>query len=270
MKMIEEEYSLAIKLNKQGAEHYTQHRYKQAEKNCLKAVKLGRLLVEYDRDKYERSLAIFLNNLGKIYMGMHRMEDSFLSFKEAWEIIHKMSAEKKNADNYGMVNLSYNDYAMLYSYFAMEIEGWYNKAQESEFEEGCKLFDKAFTYADMIEYNERGLGLMHFLYGQFYHNHQHLDEAEQEFDKALAIYRKCAFLQEAEEKLSIAAILVELGAIKDERKQYAESITMLKEALSIYMDFDVRSPNKYDETIKDLRKNLQSLNIKLKQQGKNE
>ena len=269
MKMIEEEYSLALKLNKQGAEQYTKHQYKKAEKNCMKAVKIARLLVEIDRDKYEKSLAIFLNNMGKIYMGEGRMEDSFKSFKEAWEIICRRSDEKNKEDNYGMVNLSYNDYAMLYSYFAMKIEGWYNKAREADLEEGCRLFEQALDYAEMIEYDEREMGLVHFLYGQFYHNHQHLDEAEQEFNKALDIYRKWAVVSEAEENLYVAATLNELGMLKEERKEYAESIAMLKEALSIYMNFDLRFPKKYEESIQELRKNLQSINIKLKQQGKN-
>ena len=268
MKTIEEEYDLAIKLNKLGSEQYSQHQYKNAEKSCLQAVKIGRLLVEYDHDKYDRTLAIFLNNLGKIYMGLHRMKKSFQYFKEAWEIISAMPEEKKEKDGYGTVSLLYNDYAMLYSYFAVELEGWYGKAQKSEFEEGCRLFEKALRYADMIEYYEGELALVHHLYGRFFLKNQRLDEAEEQLNKALTIYRKRDLSAETDDHLYVAVTLEELGSIKNEKKEYAASIAMLQEALSIYMELDVYSPNKYDEQIRDLRKNLMDINIELKKQDK--
>jgi len=224
--------------------------YPRAKKECSDALIIYRHLAETDPDRYLPTLSDVLDYLGVIHKCLESSGQAEAAYLEALAIRRQLATVALT--EYG---------AKLAKTLSRLAELYREQNRYVEIEPIYLELIDVYKTTD-TELNTIATTLFNLAYSQ--HNFlQHVEQAEQTYFEALAIFRHLAEQNPAEYSYAVSATLNNLGVIHESLESYSQAEAEYLEALAIRQRLATDNPDTYNPEVEQSETNLANVRRKM-------
>lgn len=205
--------------------------YKEAEKNCKKAIELlEKSNPSTNLPRKDGILASSYNNLANLYDSENRYEESEIFYKKSIIILEKLNVESDSSIIKANLASSYNNLGHLYQLEKKykEVEAFYKKA--IKLLETLNSDEKTFESIVNLSSTYNNLGFLYILMNKY-------EESDYYCKKSIDLLKTLQLEKNSFRAMSIlASSYCKLGNICEERHKYTDSEMFYKKAIDIQED----------------------------------